>query len=58
MLEQLRALEERIAFLKEEFALAKERHEFLHQYELYEEIKELRKKRRDLIAKLSTRQAG
>ncbi|WP_154662370.1 hypothetical protein [Risungbinella massiliensis] len=58
MLEQLRALEERIAFLKDEFTLAKERHEFLQQYELYEEWKELRKKRRELLSKGKNRQAS
>lgn len=58
MLEQLKALEERIAYLKNEFALAKERHEFLQQYEIYEEIKEIRKRRRELLDQIRTRRVS
>ncbi len=51
MAEQLSALEERLHYLEEEYLLAKERHEFLQQYDLYEEMKLLRKKHRELKLK-------
>jgi hypothetical protein len=53
MSEQLRALEERLHYLQQEYLLAKERHEFLHQYDIHEEMKQLRKKHRELRAKAS-----
>ncbi|WP_168188678.1 hypothetical protein [Thermoflavimicrobium daqui] len=53
MLEQLKALEKQLFYLEQEYLLAKERHEFLHQYDLHEEMKQLRKKHRELKAKVS-----
>jgi hypothetical protein len=52
MLEELKALEERLNYLQQEFQLAKERHEFLQQYDLYEEWKQLKKKRNELMKKM------
>ncbi|MDQ0417737.1 flavoprotein [Croceifilum oryzae] len=48
MQEKLHALEERLNHLEQEYLLAKERHEFLQQYDLYEEMKQIWKERRDL----------
>jgi hypothetical protein len=52
MVEQLKALEECLFSVKQEYLLAKERHEFLAQYDLYEELKQLKQKRRELKTKL------
>jgi len=52
MLEQLRALEERLFFLEQEYNLARERHEFLAQHELHEEMKQLKKMHRELKSKI------
>ncbi|WP_164491776.1 hypothetical protein [Staphylospora marina] len=52
MIDQLKALEERLDSVKQEYLLAKERHEFLAQYDLYEEWKQLKKMERELKAKL------
>lgn len=51
MQEQLHALEERLNYLEQEYLLAKERHEFLQQYDLYEEMKQVLKERRELKRK-------
>jgi hypothetical protein len=54
MREELRALEKQIDLLMEEYLLAKERHEFLEQYDLHQEMKKLRQQhneiRRSLIS--------
>ncbi|SEM71780.1 hypothetical protein [Lihuaxuella thermophila] len=52
MLEQLKALEERLTSVQQEYLLAKERHEFLAQYDLHEELKQLKKMHRELKAKI------
>lgn len=51
MVEQLKALEERFYSVHQEYLLAKERHEFLAQYDLYEELKRLKKEHRELKVK-------
>lgn len=53
MLEQLKALEERLYILEQEYNLARERHEFLAQHELHEEMKQLRKMHRELKLKMN-----
>ncbi|MBD1370977.1 hypothetical protein IC620_01190 [Hazenella sp. IB182357] len=53
MLEQLKVLEERFYTIKQEYLLAKERHEFLAQYDLFEELKQLNKQKKELKSKLS-----
>jgi hypothetical protein len=53
MYEQLKALEERLHSVEQEYLLAKERHEFLAQYDLYEEWKQLKKLQRELKSKLT-----
>lgn len=53
MLEQLRALEERLFLLQQEYNLARERHEFLAQHDLHEEMKLLRKMHRELKLKIN-----
>ncbi|SHE69603.1 hypothetical protein SAMN05444392_102411 [Seinonella peptonophila] len=52
MIEQLRALEERLSLAMREYNLACERHEFLAQYDLHEEIKQLRRMHRELKMKV------
>lgn len=52
MMDQLKALEERLYFVQKEYILAKERHEFLAQYDLYEELKQLKKQHRELKLKM------
>ena len=52
MLEQLKTLEERLSLVEQEYILARERHEFLAQHDLHEELKELRKMHRELKLKL------
>lgn len=51
-MEQLRALEERLNLLQQEYLLAKERHEFLQQYDLHEEMKRLARQQRELKGKV------
>jgi hypothetical protein len=53
MVEQLRALEERLRFVQQEYRLACERHEFLAQYDLHEELERLRRMRRELKMKMT-----
>lgn len=53
MLEQLKALEERLSILQQEYELARERHEFLAQHDLHEEMKQLRKMHRELKLKIN-----
>lgn len=50
--EQLKALEERIDLLMEEYLLAKERHEFLQQYDLHQEMKKLKQQYSDIRKKM------
>lgn len=52
MMDQLKALEERLYSVQQEYILAKERHEFLAQYDLYEEWKQLKKQQRELKLKM------
>lgn len=52
MFEQLKALEERMSMVEQEYVLARERHEFLAQYDLHEELKQLRKMHRELKSKI------
>ncbi|MBA4547916.1 MULTISPECIES: hypothetical protein [Thermoactinomyces] len=52
MIEQLKALEERLYSVQQEYLLAKERHEFLAQYDLYEEWKQLKKQQSELKSQL------
>ncbi|MBA4492927.1 hypothetical protein ACFO25_08440 [Paenactinomyces guangxiensis] len=52
MLEQLKAVEERLYSVHQEYLLAKERHEFLAQYDLHEELKQLQKMHRELKSKI------
>lgn len=53
MVEQLRALEERLYFVEQEYLLARERHEFLAQYDLQEEIKQLKRMHNELKMKIT-----
>lgn len=52
MMDQLKALEERLDSVHQEYLLAKERHEFLAQYDLHEELKQLKQMHRELKSKL------
>jgi hypothetical protein len=52
MREELRALEKQIDLLREEYLLAKERHEFLEQYDLHQEMKKLRQQHKEMQQKL------
>ncbi|TCS95004.1 hypothetical protein [Hazenella coriacea] len=52
MLEELKALEERLFSVHQEYLLAKERHEFLAQYDLHEELKQLKEQHKALASKL------
>ncbi|MXQ54380.1 hypothetical protein [Shimazuella alba] len=51
MREELRALEKQIDLLMEEYLLAKERHEFLEQYDLHQEMKKLRQQHKEMQQK-------
>jgi len=48
MREELKALEKQIDLLMNEYLLAKERHEFLEQYDLHQEMKKLRRQYKEM----------
>jgi hypothetical protein len=52
MMEQLKTLEERLSLVEQEYNLARERHEFLAQHDLYDELIQLKRMRRELRSNL------